>query len=104
MPLNRYKILTIFIILITLFACSTPGLTYSSFAKVQKGMTEQEVIDILGEPTKVTSVNLDAGTIGSIFGVEALTGTNMIWDTNNAKADIVFVQGKVKSANFTNQF
>lgn len=101
-----YKVTTVLLMLTILLSCSTTtgGLTYTNFLNVKKDMTEQEVIDILGEPTNVTSVNVDPGTVGSIFGIENLGGTNMIWKTDNAKANVIFFQGKVKSSNFTNQF
>jgi hypothetical protein len=93
-----------FVMLVTLLSsCATAGLTYTNFNRVKEGMTEEEVISILGEPTKVTSVNVDTG-IGSLFGLDKLSGTNMIWSTNDAKANVIFFKGKVKSTNFTNQF
>jgi len=91
------------IMVILLSSCATPRLTYTNFNKVKEGMTEEEVIRILGEPTKVTSVNVDTG-IGSLLGLDKLSGTNMIWNTDDAKANVIFFKGKVKSTNFTNQF
>ncbi len=101
----RYKLISCFILLAVLMSscATTPPLTYSNFTRVQDGMTEQEVMDILGEPTKVTSGSLDTG-IGSVLGLDKLSGTNMIWVTEEAKADVLFFKGKVKSKNFTNQF
>jgi hypothetical protein len=93
-----------FIMLVGLLSsCATPGLTYTNFNRVKEGMSEEEVISILGEPTKVTSINVDTG-IGSLFGLDKLSGTNMIWSTQAAKANVIFFKGKVKSTNFTNQF
>jgi hypothetical protein len=101
---SLYKTTSLFIIvLVLLSSCATPRLTYTNFSKIQKGMTEGEVIKLLGEPTDVTSVSLDTG-IGAIFGLDELSGTNMIWKTYDAKANVIFFKGKVKSANFTNQF
>lgn len=91
------------ITLILLLGCSNARLTYNNFLKVKHGMTEQQVIDILGDPTEVTSVSLDTG-IGSILGIDDLAGTNMVWKTPETKANIIFFRGKVKSSNFTNQF
>jgi hypothetical protein len=101
----RYKFISGFIMLaVLLSSCATPPrLTYSNFLQIEDGMTEQEVIGILGEPTKVTSGSLDTG-IGSILGLDKLSGTNMFWETEEAKADVIFFKGKVKSKNFTNQF
>jgi hypothetical protein len=102
--IHLYKSITIVLISIFLLInCATPQLTYSNFVQIQKGMTEQEVIAILGEPTKVTSGSVETG-IGSIFGLDSLSGTNMIWTSGEAKAHVIFLKGKVKSKNFTNQF
>jgi hypothetical protein len=90
-------------LVVLLSSCATPGLTYTNFSRVKEGMTETEVISILGEPTKVTSINVDTG-IGSLFGLDKLSGTNMIWSNPDAKANVIFFKGKVKSTNFTNQF
>lgn len=88
---------------ICLAGCASSSLTYSNFVKVKPGMSEREVIDLLGEPHKVTSVNIDTG-IGSILGLGDLAGTNMIWTTPEAKANVIFLKGKVRNYNFTNQF
>jgi len=99
-----YKPVGVFIILAFLLSsCATSRLTYSHFTQIEKGMTEKEVINILGEPTKVTSGSLETD-IGAIFGIGSLSGTNMIWKTGDAKAIVIFLKGKVKSKNFTNQF
>ncbi|RKZ35694.1 MAG: hypothetical protein DRQ49_14365 [Gammaproteobacteria bacterium] len=98
-----YKSISIFMILAFLLSCATQRLTYSQFTQIKKGMTEEEVINILGEPTKVTSSSIETD-IGAIFGIGSLSGTNMIWHTNDAKAIVIFLKGKVKSKNFTNQF
>jgi len=104
MSINFSQSVIGFIMMVVLLSnCATPGLTYTKFNRVKEGMTEEEVIRILGEPTKVTSVNVDTG-IGSLFGLNNLSGTNMIWNTGDAKANVIFFKGKVKSTNFTNQF
>lgn len=86
-----------------LAGCSSNKLTYSTFLKVQKGMTPEEVIDILGDPTDVTAVSADMG-FGAIFGLGDLSGTNMVWKSDEGKANVIFLNNKVKSSNFTNQF
>jgi hypothetical protein len=92
-----YKFISVLIALFFLLSsCATPRLPYSNFVKVQEGMTVQEVINILGEPTEVTDVS-------AVFGID-LSGTNMIWISGDAKANVIFVQDKVKSSNYTTQF
>jgi hypothetical protein len=98
-----YKFLAVLIMLAPLLSsCATSRVTYSNYLKIEKGMDEQEVIQILGEPTKVTSGKIDAGAIGSLFGLDNLSGTTMTWITDEAKANIIFFEGKVKTMGFTN--
>lgn len=101
--MSIYKLFGLIGLIFLFNACSAPQLTYSNFLKVQKGMSPEEVIDILGEPTDVTSVSADMG-FGAIFGLGDVSGTNMIWKGNNGKADVIFLNNKVKSTSFTNQF
>jgi cytochrome oxidase Cu insertion factor (SCO1/SenC/PrrC family) len=100
-----FKFVTVLVVLLMfLLSCATPRFTYSNFTKVKEGMTEEEVIRLLGEPTDVTSGSVTTGGIGALFGVENLSGTNMIWKTTDGKANILFFRGKVKTKSFTNQF
>ncbi len=94
----------ILILVILLSGCATPRIDYTNFIKIEKGMTEQEVIRILGEPTKVTGGSVDTGTIGALLGFENLGGTTMTWTTDKIKANIIFLKGKVKTKSYTNQF
>jgi hypothetical protein len=69
---------------LALGACSK--VTEENFAKVQVGMSEQEVVGILGSPTESDSV--------TILGV---SGTAWQWKSGNAVASVQFVNGKVTS-------
>jgi hypothetical protein len=101
--LSYFKFLAVFIMLAPLLSsCATSRVTYSNYLKIEKGMDEQEVVQILGEPTVVPSGKIDAGTIGSLFGLDNLSGTTMTWITDEAKANIIFFEGKVKTMGFTN--
>ena len=98
-----YKFLAVLIMLAPLLSsCATSRVTYSNYLKIEKGMDEQEVVQILGEPTKVASGKIDAGAIGSLFGLDNLSGTTMTWITDEAKVNIIFFKGKVKTMGFTN--
>ncbi|MCK5719150.1 MAG: hypothetical protein KAH84_04275 [Thiomargarita sp.] len=100
-----YKLSYTIIIAIIISSCAaTPQLTYSNYIRVEKGMTEQDVINILGEPDKVTDGSFDAGKIGSLFGLDDLSATTMTWLQDDIKANILFFKGKVKTRSFTNQF
>lgn len=63
-------------------ACSK--VSEENFSKVQVGMTEQEVMGILGSPTESDS-----------FNVLGLSGTSWRWKNQNAVASVQFVNGKV---------
>jgi outer membrane protein assembly factor BamE (lipoprotein component of BamABCDE complex) len=87
-------ILLLFIILTT--GCATTKLTHEKFAQIREGMSEKQVIALLGEPTDSRSMST-----GSWFGImSSLSGTGMVWETNEAKIDILFVNGNVKTKNY----
>ncbi|MBX7158314.1 MAG: hypothetical protein K1X66_08015 [Verrucomicrobiae bacterium] len=65
-----------------LVACSK--LTAENYAKIENNQTEEEVIKILGKPTKVES--------GSFLGV---TGTTYLYKKKDKEVKISFVNGKV---------
>jgi len=103
--IHKFVSVIIMLILFLLGSCATQQLTYSNFSKIKKGMTEEEVIRILGEPTKVTGGSVDAGGIGgigTIFGLDNLSGTTMTWTTGDVKANVIFFKGTVKTKSFAN--
>ena len=77
----------VLVALLLLAACSK--VTQENFAKVQDGMTEQEVTAILGSPTESSS--------GSILGI---SGTSSKWASGDALITIRFVNGKVALRSF----
>ena len=101
---NLAKFVGIVITLTFLLTSCASQLAYTDFVKIKEGMTEEEVIAILGEPTDVTGGSVGAGTIGTIIGLDNLSGTTMTWTTSKNKANVVFFRGKVKTKGFTNQF
>ena len=76
-----------FAAILLLAACSR--VTQENFAKIQDGMTEQEVTAILGSPAESSS--------GSILGI---SGTSSKWTGGDATITIRFVNGKVALRNF----
>ncbi|MBV8032718.1 MAG: outer membrane protein assembly factor BamE [Betaproteobacteria bacterium] len=70
-----------------LAACSK--VTEENFAKVQNGMSEQEVAAILGAPTESTS--------REILGI---SGTTSVWRSGDAEITVRFVGGKVALKSF----
>jgi hypothetical protein len=76
-----------FAAVLLLAACSK--VTQENFAKIQDGMSEQEVTAILGSPTESSS--------GSILGI---SGTSSKWTGGDATIAISFVNGKVALRSF----
>ena len=70
-----------------LVACSK--INQENFAKIQNGMTEQEVLAILGSPSESTSRD-----------VLGITGTSSRWVGGDAVITIRFVGGKVATKAF----
>ena len=70
-----------------LAACSK--VTQENFARIQDGMTEQEVTAILGSPAETSS--------GSMLGI---AGTSSRWTGGDAVITVQFVNGKVALKTF----
>ena len=68
--------------LVLVAACSK--LTQENFLKIQDGMTEQEVVALLGRPSESNSVNL----LG-------MSGTSSRWVSADVVVVVSFVNGKV---------
>lgn len=76
-----------FAALLLLAACSK--VTQENFARIQDGMTEQEVTAILGSPAQSSS--------GSILGI---SGTTSTWTGSDTEITVRFVNGKVALKTF----
>ena len=68
-------------------ACSK--INEENFGKVRDGMSEQEVLSLLGTPTETSSV--------SVLG---LSGTASKWVAKDAVITVQFVNGKVRGKSF----
>lgn len=75
------------LLVLLLAACSK--VTEENFARIQDGMTEDEVSAILGKPSEATSV--------AVLGV---SGTTARWEGNGALITVRFVNGKVALKNY----
>jgi hypothetical protein len=75
--------LTALLLVLALAACSK--VTQENFARIQEGMSEQEVHAILGAPAESSSV--------AILG---LSGTSSRWQSGEAMITIQFANGKVR--------
>lgn len=85
--MTRLRLAWLACTLLLLVACSK--VSQENFAKVQAGMTEQEVIAILGSPTESTS--------REVLGI---TGTSSRWVSGDTAITIRFVGGKVATKAF----
>jgi hypothetical protein len=74
--------IAVFAAALLIAACSK--VTQENFAKIQDGMTEQEVTALLGSPTESNSVN--------VLGV---SGTASRWVSGDTVVTVSFVNGKV---------
>jgi hypothetical protein len=72
---------------VLLDACSK--VSQENFAKIQDGMPEQEVLQLLGKPTESSSIN--------VLGV---SGTSSRWVSGDAAITVRFVNGKVALKTF----
>ena len=68
-------------------ACSR--VSEENFAKIRDGMSEQQVIELLGKPAESSSVN-----------VLGLSGTASKWVESGAVITVQFVNGKVRAKSF----
>jgi len=72
-----------------LFSCQS-RINQANFEKIETGMSQAAVLEILGEPTESSSVNF-AG----------LSGTASEWTDDGATIAIQFFNGKVKFKTFS---
>ena len=70
-------------LLLALAGCSR--LTQDNFNKIQDGMTYEEVVSILGEPTDSKGV-----------GAGSLSASSVTWENDSARANIKFLNNKVQ--------
>ena len=81
--------LRVLVLATVLLVAGCSKVTQENFAKIQDGMSEQEVAAILGSPTESSS--------GSILGI---SGTSSKWAGGDATISISFVNGKVALRSF----
>lgn len=97
-----YLISTPIILFIFLVNCSAQQVTQTNYSKIKTGMTEEEVINILGEPEQSSGADFDP-SFGAL-PIGGLSGTHMLWRDGKNTVMIEFVNGKVRFKSFTNQF
>ncbi len=75
--------LTCSLLLLTALGCSR--LTQENFNKVETGMTYEQVVGILGEPTDNKSV-----------GAGPVSASSVSWESDSARVNIKFLNNKVQ--------
>lgn len=81
--LRFVRLLTVAAVLLVALACNR--LTQDNFAKIEDGMTLDQVVAVLGEPTDSKSA-----------GVGPLSATDATWENDSARINIKFLNGKVQ--------
>jgi hypothetical protein len=79
----------LFALLVALLVVACSKVNQENFLKVQEGMSEEEVISLLGRPTESNSVN--------VLGV---SGTASRWVAGDTVVTVRFVNGKVAFKSF----
>lgn len=79
------KIITAFILTLTVFliSCGSP-ISQKNFDKIKSGMSKNEVIQLLGEPTESTGM-----------GLGEISGANLVWKSSEITITIQFINDKV---------
>jgi hypothetical protein len=76
--------LRLLILVMALIVSACSKITEDNFAKIEEGMSEQEVIALLGAPTQSNSLN--------VLGV---SGAASRWTSRHALVGVHYVNGKV---------
>lgn len=105
---RRIQLVILFFVMFTVgCALVNPRISHENYLKIKNGMSEQEVSAYLGEPTEVKSAgaNLDLGSlfglsVGSLVGIDSLSGSYMKWQSDTATIHILFAGGKVRFKNY----
>jgi hypothetical protein len=92
--MNHKKSLKLIIALslsVFLLGCLSSKINQENYAKIQNGMTMEEVKAILGEPTESNTT-----------GISVISGTAATWKSSDgASINIKFLNDKVKLKSFT---
>ena len=83
------RIATVVLALLLATAAACSKINEDNFGKVRDGMSEQEVLALLGTPTESSSV--------SVLGI---SGTASKWVAKDAVITVQFVNGKVRGKGF----
>ena len=88
MTRHRAPLPAVIALVFALAGCGSK-LNEENFARIQDGMTEQQVFELLGAPTETSSM----GALG-------MSGTAATWRDKGATISVQFVNGKVRLKQF----
>lgn len=88
-PKLCHRLLATVVLALALAACGSK-VNEQQFARIEDGMSEQQVIDLLGTPSESSSM----GALG-------MSGTATTWTDAGATISVQFVNGKVRLKQFT---
>lgn len=83
-----FRALALAALLFALAACGSK-VNEENFARIENGMTEEQVFDILGKPTETSSM----GALG-------VSGSSAVWSDDGTRISVQFVNGKVRLKQF----
>ncbi|MDH5191067.1 MAG: outer membrane protein assembly factor BamE [Gammaproteobacteria bacterium] len=84
-----FKSLFAIVLVFQLAACGSK-ITEDNYKKIKNGMSEDEVVDILGKPTERNS-----------SGIGSLTTTGMAWQGEKISINVQLVNNKVQLKNYS---
>ncbi len=84
------KKLLLLSLIVWLSACATNRISHENFSKINNGMSERRVSQLLGEPTDVISA-----------GFGPLAGMNATWEGDDSTITVQFVNGRVRGKQFS---
>lgn len=89
LPLAKwFRITTVLILSILILSCSKTD--KDKYAKVKTGMTLEQVVSILGEPTSTDQAS-----------ISGLSGTSAVWKTAQSEIDIQFLNNRLSVKSYS---
>jgi hypothetical protein len=85
---SLYRVLAAALLVLALAGCGSK-INEENFSRIENGMTDQQVFEILGKPTETSSVE----ALG-------LSGSAAVWKDEDARISVQFVNGKVRFKQF----
>jgi hypothetical protein len=82
------RVLAAALLLLALAGCGSK-INEENFSRIEDGMSDKQVFEILGKPTETSSM-----------GVLGVSGSAAVWQDEDARISVQFVNGKVRFKQF----